>query len=177
MCKNFNAKNIIILKCSQKSEKLIDVKNMLNICSIHVQRKIKMFMHYWVLISSSNIKISREREIREQTEKRRDSKEKQGVVARWFNVEDACLYPVWLQRNTLRAASTTAITTVEQHQRPTRVLEQQLYNRLVFYGRFMNAALPFVRTGDPRQESSQKKIGQKGNEKERTEHSGEDFHS
>lgn len=29
-----------------------------------------------------------------------------------------------------------------------RVLEQQLYSRLVFYGRFMNAALPF-RTGDP----------------------------
>lgn len=37
------------------------------------------------------------------------------------------------------------------------VLEQQLYSRLVFYGRFMNAALPF-RTGDPRV-SSRAKIG------------------
>lgn len=42
----------------------------------------------------------------------------------------------------------------QQQQRPnnvgasTRVSEQQLYSRLVFYGRFMNAALPF-RTGDP----------------------------
>lgn len=66
------------------------------------------------------------------------------------------------------------------------VLEQQLYSRLVFYGRFMNAALPF-RTGDPRV-SSRAKIGgkrmrQRGregeDEKERRERMqcDADFHS
>lgn len=34
-------------------------------------------------------------------------------------------------------------------QRRSAVSEQQLYSRLVFYGRFMNAALP-LHTGDPR---------------------------
>lgn len=55
--------------------------------------------------------------------------------------------------------------------KPQRVLGQRLYSRLVFYGRFMNAALSFLRGRDPKV-SSQEKIER---ETEREEGGGKDI--
>lgn len=52
------------------------------------------------------------------------------------------------------------------------VLEQQLYSRLVFYGRFMNAALPFrtgILTGEDWSQEDEAEGERGGDEKERRE--------
>lgn len=72
-----------------------------------------------------------------------------------------------LQRNMLRAASTITTVFQQQHQSnnatksPMRVLGQQLYSRLVFYGRFMNAALSFGSTEVSSREKIQRKRGRR----------------
>lgn len=67
----------------------------------------------------------------------------------------------------LRAASTITTVFQQQHQSNNatkssmRVLGQQLYSRLVFYGRFMNAALSFGSTEVSSREKIQRKRGRR----------------